>query len=83
MAFEIILPEMGEGVIEGTLTRWLVKQGDNVREFEPIAEVETDKVTTELLSEISGVVLKLCVDEGDIVPVDTVVAVLSKDGETA
>ena len=69
MSFEIILPEMGEGVIEGTLTRWLVSQGDTVGEFEPIAEVETDKVTTEMLSEVAGVVLELRVNEGETVPV--------------
>jgi pyruvate/2-oxoglutarate dehydrogenase complex dihydrolipoamide acyltransferase (E2) component len=81
MAFEIILPEMGEGVIEGTLTRWLVKEGDSVQEFEPVAEVETDKVTTELLSEVSGVVLELRVAEGEVVPVEGVVAVIGQQGE--
>lgn len=81
MAFEIILPEMGEGVIEGTLTRWLVKPGDSVAAYEPVAEVETDKVTTEILSEVSGVVLELRVDEGDVVPVEGVVAVISQEGE--
>lgn len=81
MSFEVILPEMGEGVIEGTLTRWLVKTGDRVKEFEPIAEVETDKVTTELLAEVAGVVLELRVAEGDTVPVESVVALISDDGE--
>jgi 2-oxoglutarate dehydrogenase E2 component (dihydrolipoamide succinyltransferase) len=83
MSFEIILPEMGEGVIEGTLMRWLVKQGDTVQEFEPVAEVETDKVTTEIHSEVSGVVLELCVNEGETVAVETVVAVIAQDGEPA
>ena len=83
MSFEIILPEMGEGVIEGTLVRWLVKQGDTVQEFEPIAEVETDKVTTEIHSEVSGVVLELRVNEGETVAVETVVAVITQEGEAA
>ena len=81
MPFEIILPEMGEGVIEGTLTQWLVKKGDKVAAFDPLAEVETDKVTTELLSEVAGVVLELCVAEGDTVPVETVVAHIGQEGE--
>jgi len=81
MAHKIILPEMGEGVFEGTLTRWLVKPGDRVEAFEPIAEVETDKVTTELMSEISGIVLELSAAEGDVVPVDAVVALIGQEGE--
>jgi pyruvate/2-oxoglutarate dehydrogenase complex dihydrolipoamide acyltransferase (E2) component len=83
MAHKIIFPEMGEGVFEGTLTRWLVKPGDMVEAFEPVAEVETDKVTTELMSEISGVVLELLAAEGDVVPVDAVVAVIGQEGEEA
>jgi len=83
MAYKIIFPEMGEGVFEGTLTRWLVKPGDMVEAFEPVAEVETDKVTTELMSEISGVVLELLAAEGDVVPVDAVVAVIGQEGEEA
>ena len=49
MSTQITLPEMGEGVIEGTLARWLVREGDRVERYAPIAEVETDKVTTCLL----------------------------------
>ena len=81
MAFEIILPEMGEGIIEGTLTRWLVEPGDVVEEFQAIAEIETDKVTTELLSEVAGVVLELRAAEGDTLPVESVVAVVEADGD--
>jgi len=79
MAFEIILPEMGEGIIEGTLTRWLVEPGDVVKEFQPIAEIETDKVTTELLSEVAGVVLELRAAAGDTLPVESVVAVIKAE----
>ncbi|MFN2122556.1 MAG: dihydrolipoamide acetyltransferase family protein [Candidatus Promineifilaceae bacterium] len=81
MTHKIILPEMGEGVFEGTLIRWLVKPGDRVEAFEPVAEVETDKVTTELMSEVSGVVLELRAAEGDVVPVDAVVAVIGEEGK--
>jgi 2-oxoglutarate dehydrogenase E2 component (dihydrolipoamide succinyltransferase) len=72
---------MGEGVIEGTLARWLVKEGDRIEKFAPIAEVETDKVTTETTSEAGGVVLKLCVREGETVPVGTVLAYVGEAGE--
>ena len=58
---EITLPEMGEGVIEGTLARWLVREGDRVERYAPIAEVETDKVTTETTTETAGTVLRLLV----------------------
>ncbi|MFN2136997.1 MAG: dihydrolipoamide acetyltransferase family protein [Candidatus Promineifilaceae bacterium] len=84
MPIDIILPEMGEGVIEGTLMRWLVQPGAQVEAFEPIAEVETDKVTTEILSEVAGEVLELCVAEGETVPVETVVARIGQAaGETS
>ena len=62
MASRITLPEMGEGVIEGTLARGLVKEGEQIEQFTPIAEVETDKVTTETTSDTAGTVLKLCVN---------------------
>jgi 2-oxoglutarate dehydrogenase E2 component (dihydrolipoamide succinyltransferase) len=81
MASEISLPEMGEGVIEGTLSRWLVKEGDRVVKFAPIAEVETDKVTTETTSDADGVILKLCVREGETIPVGTVLAYVGEPGE--
>ncbi len=82
MASRITLPEMGEGVIEGTLARWLVKEGEQIEQFTPIAEVETDKVTTETTSETAGTVLKLCVNEGETVPVGTVLAYVGEPGET-
>jgi len=82
MASRITLPEMGEGVIEGTLARWLVKEGEQIEQFAPIAEVETDKVTTETTSETAGTVLKLCVNEGETVPVGTVLAYVGEPGET-
>ena len=81
MAFKIILPEMGEGVIEGTLARWLVKEGDRVEQYAPIAEVETDKVTTETTTETGGTILELRVREGETIPVGTVLAVIGEPGE--
>lgn len=81
MATRIVLPEMGEGVIEGTLARWLVGEGDRVERYAPIAEVETDKVTTETTTESAGTILKLCVKEGDTIPVGTVLAYVGEPGE--
>ncbi len=81
MASTVMLPEMGEGVIEGTLARWLVKEGDRIEQYAPIAEVETDKVTTETTSASAGVILKLCVNEGETVPVGTVLAYVGEPGE--
>jgi 2-oxoglutarate dehydrogenase E2 component (dihydrolipoamide succinyltransferase) len=72
---------MGEGVIEGTLARWLVKEGDRIEKYAPIAEVETDKVTTETTSDAAGVILKLCVREGETIPVGTVLAYVGEAGE--
>lgn len=81
MATKITLPEMGEGVIEGTLSRWLVREGDRIEQYAPIAEVETDKVTTETTSDVAGVVLKLVVSEGQVVPVGGVLAYVGQPGE--
>ncbi len=81
MVTSIIFPEMGEGVIEGTLTRWLVEEGQKVEQYDPIAELETDKVTTEISSDVAGTVLKLCVKEGETVPVETALAYVGNPGE--
>ncbi|MDX1412551.1 MAG: dihydrolipoamide acetyltransferase family protein [Candidatus Promineifilaceae bacterium] len=81
MTTDIVLPEMGEGLIEGTLSRWLVKQGEHVEQFEPIAEVETDKVTTELTAEVAGTILELLVNEGETIAVNTVLARIDTPGE--
>lgn len=81
MAQEIVLPEMGEGVIEGTVSKWLVQPGDYVEKYAPIAEVETDKVTTETTAETAGTILELCVAEGTTVPVGTVLAYIGQEGE--
>lgn len=82
MATQVIMPEMGEGVIEGTVARWLKQEGDHIEEFEPILEIETDKVTTEATAEVAGTVLKIYVDEGETVPVGTVLAAIGDPEET-
>ena len=81
MTTTIYFPEMGEGVIEGTLTRWLVQEGQSVQQYEPVAELETDKVTTEISTEVAGTILKLCVIEGDTVAVETDLAYVGSPGE--
>lgn len=81
MATEVIMPVLGEGVIEGQIARWLKKEGDKVKRFEPILEIETDKVTTEATAEVEGVLLQILVKEGETVPVGTVLAYLGAAGE--
>lgn len=82
MPTKVILPEMGEGVIEGTISRWLKKEGDTIEQYEPILEIETDKVTTEATAEVGGVLLKILVAEGDVVPVGTLLAYIGEAGES-
>ena len=81
MATEVIMPQLGEGVIEGTVANWLKKEGDAVEQYEPILEIETDKVTTEATAEIAGTLLKILVSEGETVPVGTVLALVGESGE--
>jgi pyruvate/2-oxoglutarate dehydrogenase complex dihydrolipoamide acyltransferase (E2) component len=75
------MPQLGEGVIEGTIAGWLKKEGDAVEQYEPILEIETDKVTTEATAEIAGTLLKILVPEGETVPVGTVLALVGDSGE--
>jgi len=82
MATQVIMPEMGEGVIEGTVAQWLKQEGDRIEEFEPILEIETDKVTTEATAEVAGTLLKIYVDEGETVPVGTVLAAIGEPNES-
>lgn len=81
MATKVVMPEMGEGVIEGTVARWLKEEGQTIEEFEPILEIETDKVTTEATAEVAGTLLKITVEEGETVPTGTVLAYIGEPGE--
>ncbi|MBV8204274.1 MAG: 2-oxo acid dehydrogenase subunit E2, partial [Candidatus Eremiobacteraeota bacterium] len=63
------MPQLGETVTEGTVGRWLKKVGDNVQKYEPLLEVETDKVASEIPSPFAGVLTKIHVEEGTTVPV--------------
>ena len=69
MAVEILMPELGESVHEGTVSRWLKKVGDFVKEDEPVVEIMTDKVNTELPSPVSGILTKILIEEGGSVEV--------------
>lgn len=64
MATKVLVPRLGEGVDEVTITKWLKKEGDSVKELEPLLEVNTDKVDTEIPAPASGVILKIEMQEG-------------------
>jgi 2-oxoglutarate dehydrogenase E2 component (dihydrolipoamide succinyltransferase) len=81
MATKVLMPIMGEGVTDATITKWLIKEGDTVNEFDPIVEVNTDKVDTEVPSPTSGTVLRILPEEGALIEVETVLAWIGKPGE--
>jgi pyruvate dehydrogenase E2 component (dihydrolipoamide acetyltransferase) len=83
MAYEFKLPDLGEGIHEGELRKWLVKEGDAVQEHQPIAEIETDKAVVELPSPKTGRILKLNFKEGETMRVGDVVVVIGEEGEKA
>ncbi|GAB4314193.1 MAG: dihydrolipoamide acetyltransferase family protein [Bacteroidales bacterium] len=78
--FEIIMPKLGESVIEATITKWLVKEGDMINEEEPVVEIATDKVDSEIPSPVEGRITKLLYSEGDVVAVGTAIAVIDMEG---
>lgn len=82
MAFNVEMPELGESVTEGTVTQWLKSVGDKVSADEPLLEVSTDKVDTEVPSPTSGTLLEIRADEDDTVEVGDVIAVIGDEGET-
>src|SRR5690349_13448999 len=77
---EVTLPQLGETVTEGTITKWFKKVGDSVAADEPLFEVSTDKVDTEVPSPNAGVITEIRVQEGDTVPVGAVIAVVGDAG---
>ena len=81
MPIKVLLPQFGESVIEGTITKWLKAEGDEVGEFEPLVEVNTDKVDTEVPSPGSGTILKILVPEGVTAPAGTLLAWIGEPGE--
>ncbi len=81
MAFEIIMPQFGLTMEEGTVTRWAVNEGDSVKKGDVLLEVTTDKLTNEVLSEYEGTVLKIVASEGEDYPVKAVLAYIGEKGE--
>jgi pyruvate dehydrogenase E2 component (dihydrolipoamide acetyltransferase) len=79
MAYEFKLPDLGEGLTEGEIARWLVQEGQEIAEDDPLVEIATDKTTVEIPSPAAGVVSKILVGEGDIVPVGTLLVVIDAD----
>src|SRR3954470_6733644 len=75
------MPQMGESIAEGTITKWLVKVGDKVDRDQPLFEISTDKVDAEIPSPAAGVVLEIRNKEGETVPVSQVVAMIGEAGE--
>jgi pyruvate/2-oxoglutarate dehydrogenase complex dihydrolipoamide acyltransferase (E2) component len=80
MAYEFKLPDLGEGLTEGEIGRWLVEVGQEIAEDDPLVEIATDKTTVEIPSPAAGVVAEILAQEGDIVPVGTVIVVIGNDG---
>jgi pyruvate dehydrogenase E2 component (dihydrolipoyllysine-residue acetyltransferase) len=83
MAVDVIMPQMGESIFEGTITRWLKKPGDHVERDEPLFEISTDKVDAEIPAPSAGVLKEIKVTEGQTVPIQTVVAVIDAAGAAA
>jgi pyruvate dehydrogenase E2 component (dihydrolipoyllysine-residue acetyltransferase) len=83
MATDVIMPQMGESIFEGTITKWLKKPGDKVERDEPLFEISTDKVDAEIPSPSAGVLKEIKVNEGQTVPIQTVVAVIDSAGGAA
>ena len=81
MAVDVVMPQMGESIFEGTITKWFKKPGDKVERDEPLFEISTDKVDAEIPSPSAGVLKEIKVNEGQTVPIQTVVAVI--DGASA
>jgi pyruvate dehydrogenase E2 component (dihydrolipoamide acetyltransferase) len=83
VSYEFKLPDLGEGLTEGEVARWLVAEGQEIAEDDPLVEIATDKTTVEIPSPAAGVVSKILVGEGDVVPVGTVLVVIGNGGEPA
>src|SRR6266850_1937210 len=76
---DVLMPQMGESIAEGTLSKWLKKLGDEVKRDEPLFEISTDKVDAEIPAPNAGVLVEIKVQEGQTVPVQTLVAVIETD----
>src|ERR1700690_2540184 len=83
MPTDVIMPQMGESIVEGTITKWLKKPGDKVQRDEPLFEISTDKVDAEIPAPASGVLQDIKVAEGATVQVNTIVGTIAAEDEAA
>ena len=79
MGFDVVMPQMGESIFEGTITKWLKKTGDAVQKDEPLFEISTDKVDAEIPAPASGVLSEIRFEEGATVQINTVVAIIGDE----
>src|SRR5438128_7710432 len=80
---DVLMPQMGESIAEGTVSKWLKKVGDEVKRDEPLFEISTDKVDAEIPSPTAGVLVEILATEGQTVPINTVVARINVAGEAS
>jgi pyruvate/2-oxoglutarate dehydrogenase complex dihydrolipoamide acyltransferase (E2) component len=83
MPIDVIMPQMGESVVEGVITKWLVREGDAVTEDQPLCEISTDKVDTEIPSPAAGVITRIVAPEGQTLPIGALLAVIGEPGAAA
>src|SRR5947209_17658410 len=83
MATDVVMPQMGESIAEGTVVRWIKKVGDKVERDEPLLEISTDKVDAEIPAPASGTLSEIVAQEGQTVAVNAIVARIATDGEAA
>ncbi len=81
MAIEVLMPQLGESVVEGTITKWLKNKGERVEEYEPLLEINTDKVDSEIPSPSSGILLDILIPEGETIQAGTVLALIGEQAE--
>jgi 2-oxoglutarate dehydrogenase E2 component (dihydrolipoamide succinyltransferase) len=79
--FELVMPKLGESIEEATITKWLVKAGDKVKDDDILLELATDKVDSEIPSPVSGTIIKILYQQDETVPVGTVIAIIDTSGE--
>ena len=81
MAFEVVVPQMGESVLEGTIVEWKIAVGDKVKVNQPLVEIMTDKVNVEIPSEVEGTIEEILVEPNEVVPVGRIICKIAVEGE--